>query len=268
MSKTTEIEVKFGGGRVLSSEVKDGICRLVVEVEEGKDENSIMLKEINSIPRKKEIYDPFVLIPASKLSLTDDFMRHTPRTEREEELRKELVEVIRTRVPDFYRPRIDPSFDKSGKISYQPGARPAVGKSYNWWEKNAKEFCPECKSRLGTKSEYVAFLGVLLKELVASGWNVDDAWNAVCNDSRRLGHYWNSNGALHDFEPTGSREICGFFDLANTYKILAEDEEAGGFWLAGGIYDYNGDNYPLADLSHDYCRDIEDYRGVGWLVLS
>jgi len=268
MSKTTEIEFKFDGGRVLSSEVKDGICRMVVEVEDGYDENFLMLKEIHRIPKKKELYDPFVLVPASNLSLTDDFMRHTPKTEREKELRKELVEVIRKRVPDFYRPRFDPSFDEYGEISYQPGACPAVGKSYNWWEEHAKAFCPECKSRLGTKSEYVAFLGVLIKKLVESGWSIEGAWNAVCNDSHELGHYWNSDGALHKFEPTGSREICSVCDLANTYKILAEDEEAGGYWIACGTYDCNGINNSLADLSLcRYCK-YEYYGRVGWLVLE
>ena len=268
MSKTTEIEVKFDGGRVLSSEVKDGICRLVVEVEEGKDENFLMLKEINSVPRKKELYDPFILVPASELSLTDDFMRHTPKTKREEELRKKLVEVIRSRVPDFYRPRLDPSFDKNGKISYQPGARPALGKSYSWWEKNAKEFCPECKSRLGTKAEYVAFLGVLIKKLVASGWEVALAWNAVCNDSSKLEHYRNFERALQDFEPTGSREICGFCDLTNTAKLLAEDKEIGGFWLGGSFRLSFSDGNPIAVLGHGIDRYHGFSNSVGWIVFE
>ena len=72
--------------------------------------------------------------------------------------------------------------------------------------------------------------------LVAKGWTCCEAWDAICNDSKNLGHYRNSHNAKHQFEDTGSREICGFFDLANTYKILAEDKEAGGFWLAGGYY--------------------------------
>ena len=176
--------------------------------------------------------------------------------------------MISSGVSDFYRPKLDPSLDSQGKICYQPGLRPAVGKSYNWWEKNAKEFCPERKSRLGTKSEYVAFLGVLIKKLVASGWSIADAWNAVCNDSRELGHYWNSESTLHNFEPTGSREICGFCDLANAYKILAEDEEAGGFWFAGGYYFFVGNFIPLADLNHYIIRFDECDNSVGWLVLE
>ena len=83
-----------------------------------------------------------------------------------------------------------------------------------------------------------------------------------------MGHYWNSDNAKHQFEYTGSREICGFFDLANTYKILAKDEEAGGFWLAGGFFNLDGNDDPLADLvlrnGYNYCRNC----GVAWLVLK
>ena len=114
----------------------------------------------------------------------------------------------------------------------------------------------------------MAFLGVLIKQLVESGWSIEGAWNAVCNDSRNLGHYWNSAGALHKFEPTGSREICGFCDLGNAYKILAEDKETGGFWLAGGAYHCNGINNSLADLSLYDCRNYKYYGRVGWLVLE
>ena len=60
---------------------------------------------------------------------------------------------------------------------------------------------PERASRLGIKTEYIAFLGVLIKKLVDSGWKVDDAWDAVCNDSKKLGHYWNSENAMHVPEP-------------------------------------------------------------------
>ena len=211
----------------------------------------------------------FVLIPASTLSLTDKFMHHTPKNEEEKVFKKILTQVIRSGVSDFYRPKLDPSFDGEGKICYQAGLKPAVGKSYNWWEKNAKDFWPERSSRLGTMSEYVVFLGVLIKKLVERGWSIGNAWNAVCNDSRKLGHYCNSEGALHDFELTGSREICGFCDLANVYKILAvENEEVDGFGIAGGVYNYFSNFNPLASLNLDYCHGCGDYDSVGWIVLE
>ena len=214
------------------------------------------------------IFDAFVLVEASKLSLDDEFMKYNPKTEREERFKKQLTEAIKKGVKDFWRPRYDPSFNKTETgICYVEGKRPAVGKSYNWWNRLAKAFCPERHSRLGTKSEYVAFLGVLIKKLVEIGWKVKEAWNAVCNDSKELGHYRDSKNAKHVFEDTGSREICGFFDLANTHKIVAEDEENGHFWLAGGLYGINSYCFPLADLRHDFNRDCDYFYGVGWTVI-
>lgn len=252
MRKTsTEMEIKVSNGRITSVELlRDSTCKLTVEMStEGAN-------------------DVFVLCEASKLSLDDEFMKHTPCSENERKLKKLLEKAIKSGLKDFYRPVYDPSFDKDGNICYVADAKPAVGKSYNWWKENAKRFCPERGSRLGTKKEYIAFLGILIKKLSESGWNIAEAWNAVCNDSKELGHYWNSSNAKHEFESTGSRKICVFYDLANTFKILSEDEEAGGYWLAGGYYNNFSNGNPLADLDHDDGRDDDCNHSVGWLVLE
>ena len=153
-------------------------------------------------------------------------------------------------------------------IVFEAGKKPAVGKAYNWWNEKAKQYLPERGSHLGTRNEYVAFLGVLIKSLVTSGWPVYKAWKAVCDDSRELGNYWNSENAKNDFELTGSREICIFCDLANTHKILAWDKESDGFCLASGCCnDYSSLN-PLAALYPYTKRDYCWYNSVGWLVLS
>ena len=210
----------------------------------------------------------FKLVPASKLSLEDDFLKYQPKTKREREF-KNLVEIaIKSGLKDFWRPVCDPSFDDNGCICYEHGKKPAMGNGYHWWAKTAKEFKPEQGSRLGTKSEYIAFLAVLIKELVDSGKSVEWAWNAVCNDSKELGNYWNSENAKHAFEDTGSREICGFFDLANTYKILAEKDKESVFWLASGFYANGGDSRQLASLCNSkyYCFDY--INACGWLVLE
>lgn len=249
MRKTsTEMEIKVSNGRITSAEVlKDGTCKITVEMNAN---------------------DVFVLCEASKLSLDDEFMKHTPCSDEERTFKKLLEEAIKSGLKDFYRPVFDPSLDKAENICYVSDAKPAVGKSYNWWKETAKQFCPERGSRLGTKKEYIAFLGILIKKLSKSGWSVAEAWNAVCNDSKELGHYRNSPNAKHKFETTNSRKVCGFYDLANAYKILSEDEEAGGFWLVGGCY-FNGSNYyPLTDLYHSYCCNYGNDYGVGWLVLE
>ena len=208
-----------------------------------------------------------VLVEASKLSLDDEFMKYKPQTNHEKAFKKLISEAIKSGLKDFYRPVLDPSFnDDMTGICYEFGKKPAVGKSYNWWVNTAKEFMQN--SRLGTRYEYVAFLGLLIKKLVESGWSISKSWRAVCTDSKKLGHYWNSSDAKHAFEDTGSREVCGFYDLANTFKILAEDKETGGFWLAGGFCNFISGDYPLADLDLIFNRDGGSINSVGWLVLD
>ena len=205
-----------------------------------------------------------ILVEASKLSLKDAFMSYKPKTEQEKKFKDSLTQIIENGIEDFYRPAMDPSFSdkEETKIHYMVGENPAVGKCYNWWKKTVKD----SKWCFGTKAQYVAFLGVLIKMLVAKGWAIDEAWDAVCNDSKKLGHYRNSDNAKHQFEYTGSRETCGFFDLANTYKVLAEEE--GGFWVAGGNYNYDGNYYPLAFLALYNYFYKNHFNSVAWLVLK
>ena len=262
MKTSAEFEIKVSGGRITKAQVMpDGSCKVMVELVTTTTEDTTC-HQLESI---------FKRVPASELRLDDAFMKHQPKTNAERNF-KELVETaIKNGLKDFWRPVYDPSFDDNGRIYYEPGKMPAVGKSYNWWEKNAKVFCPERGSRIGTKSEYIAFLAVLIKDLVTAGKSVEWAWNAVCNDSKELGHYWNSKDAKHAkhaFETTGSRDICGWYDLANSFKILEEDEEAVGFWLAGGNYNDVGCNCPLADLFLYDFRDSGNCDCCGWLVLT
>ena len=257
MTTTAEMKIEVSNARISNATIMpDGTCKLELEVEMATQKQNN-----NEIAN-----DECILVEASKLSLKDIFMSHKPKTEAEKKFKATLTEVIKNGIEDFYRPAMDPSFSdkEETKIHNKAGEKPAVGKSYNWWEETVKdsEWC------LGTKAQYVAFLGVLIKMLVAKGWTVAEAWDAVCNDSKNLGHYWNSDNEKHQFEDTGSREVCGFFDLANTYKILAEDEEAGGFWLAGGYYNFYGYYDPLADLVLNFSYNKNHYYGVAWLVLK
>jgi len=265
MKEVKEIKINVPEGQLISVEVKDGVCTLRFEVAE---EIISEVKESEVASSIQEEDDIFVCIKASELSLDDKFMRYQPKSRRERDFKALLEEVIKKGIEDFWRPRMDPTLDEAGNICFKAGKRPAICKSYKWWRENAKQFNPKRKSRLGTKTQYVAFLGVLIKALVAEGWTVSEAWCAVCNDSKELGHYCNSEDAKHVFEPTGSRAIAGFYDLANTRKILAEDEEAGWFWLAGGTGGNYSYYYPLAVLGHYDLCNLDIGNSVGWLVLS
>lgn len=256
---TAEFEIEVSGGRITKAQVMpDGSCKVMVELATATTEDTTC-HLLEGIFRK---------VPASELRLDNAFMKHKPKTKAELKFKEELETAIKNGLQDFWRPVYDPSFDDNGRICYEPGRMPAVGKSYNWWKENAKKYAPERGSRIGTKSEYIAFLAVLIKDLVASRKSVEWAWNAVCNDSKKIGHYWNSKDAKHAFETTGSRDICGWYDLANSYKILVEDEEAGGCWLAGGFCNYYSFFFPLADLCHYDSRYFDFNGGCGWLVLT
>ena len=206
----------------------------------------------------------FKLVRASELSFTDYFLMYHPKTRAEFKFKDEVRKVIKAGVQDFFCPTLDPSFDGDERICYQAGTKPAIVKSYNWWYEHAKKYCPERKSRLGTKNEYIAFLAVLIKELVDSGKSLEWAWNFVCNDSKELEHYRNSSDDKHKLEATSNREVCGWCDLANTCKFLAKDNGANGFWLAGSRY-YG--NRGMADLYHYGYRCGGNVGGTGWIVL-
>lgn len=213
--------------------------------------------------------DGLILVEASKLSLNDKFMCHNPGSMNERRFKAHLTEVIQNGIKDFYRPKYDPSFNEDGTgICFEAGKKPALGQCYSWWKDVAKGINPSRNSRLGTESEYIAFLGVLIKSLVSEGWEVAEAWNSVCNDSEKLGHYLNSRDAKRTFELTGSREVCGFFDLGNTFKFLSENEGKGSFWLAGGYYFGYGYDYPLNNFVHSTNPYSGSDLSVGWIVFD
>jgi hypothetical protein len=195
------IETKLPAGRIVElKELEDGSYVIRQDVHEADD-----------------FMDKFILIEAESLSKNDDFLKYETCSNREEFAKELILEAIEKGVKNFYRPWCDPSFvEDSEKICFHLGKKPAVGKKHKWWIEAAQNYAPERNSRLGTRLEYGAFLGVLIKELVADEASSLWAWNAVCNDSEELGHYWNSKKAKHKFEPTGSRLVCAFYDLANT----------------------------------------------------
>ena len=182
-----------------------------------------------------------------------------------------VAEVKEERIEAFYKPIYDPSDAGDHRVTYMKGMRPATGHSYNWWVKTASNM-PAVEGRhwcVATEYQYYAFLVWLINQLIKAE-TLEETLNQIIIDSKELGHYYNSKGSTkaNESEPTGSRCICGIYDLANVSKILAcSNQEAGGFWLGGGCYYGNSDNYPLANLYHDTDVDGDDYDSVGMLVL-
>ena len=243
--------------------------------------------EKNEIPlgKKKKIKDSefccdSVLVEAEGLSIGDEFMKHEPITENEKVTKELILDAIENRVKNFYRPIYDPSFTDDGEgICFLPNRFPAEGKSYEWWSRVAKDYCPSRNSRLGTKLEYGAFIGVLIKKLVEEGKDIKAAWNIVCNDSSEIGNY-SANGIEEGiYELTGSRNVCGFFDLANMRKILEYDDEIDNCWIASGSCFNSSTEFPVAYINQIIIPQFTPFSknnnktrkhgsASGWIVLS
>ena len=91
----------------------------------------------------------------------------------------------------------------------------------------------------------------------------------MCNNSYELGNYWNCTTDEHcNFESTGKREVCGFYDLANVRKILAGSNDQTGIFLASGCYNYRGDVFPIATLIRIEFTPGNLNSCVGWIVFE
>ena len=206
-----------------------------------------------------------ITVEGSDSQIYFDMLKYTPasNSKNEKKFLEFLKEAVAAGVKNFKVPVCDPSIAENGSLQFVAGCKPAVGYSYN----KLKELAIKNDVQLGSKNQYVLFLATIIHRLVEEGWSKADAFYAVCSDSTQLGHYRNSEKARYDFDVTGSRKIAGKCDLANTYKILRNDEKGGGFWFASGDYRFYGFNNPLANLNLNFNYDIHYKNCVGWFVL-
>lgn len=182
-----------------------------------------------------------------------------------DEFKDNLATAITASVPDFEVFVCDPSIDKNGNLQFVPGAKPAVGLSLDEWEELARIN----GLRIGNKHEYILFISTLLYKMIKNGWGKYDAFRALFQCSQDLGHYIDSQDAKETFEPTGSREFMGKCDLANTNKLLANDNDF--MYFAGGHYFTYSNVDPIAQISNFNKQEIMYYNIysshiVGWFV--
>ena len=220
--------------------------------------------------------DMFKLVEASKLSLNDEFMQYEPIEKYAKEIKDCLSQLIKEGLKDFYAPICAPTkVDHAYRIDYIFGKKPAVNIEYEDWERIAENFNIKRGSKLGSKEEWIAFCGYLIKLLVMKGARVEDAWHDVCINSKNIGHYRDSEDSILDFEPTGSRGVCGFYDLGNAYKYLESvdvpsmlgDEMFSIPWLAGGFFRNEGSEFPLARLEFGPGPSCTKYS-YGWIIYE
>ena len=258
---TKEMKFEVSNGRIKDVRLsKDGSCTLIVEIEFHEGENIIFGGYQVPVVEKK--YEDFILVEASKIKPNERLLKKYP-------FKDVLLEPVKNgELKDFCIPGMDPSFSKEGSFHYVKGELPAVGQSYNWWEYAAKQFDPEHNSRLGTRVEYYAFLYILIDEMIKRGWKYKKAIKAVCNNSKEIAHIWDSPEAKRHLEDTGEREVCGYFDLGNTKKILAKDEKYAFLWIMGVNYRTGSYNHSLTTEYNKFNYEELISDAVGWIVCD
>lgn len=244
--RTLEIEIKIPevkGGRCVSTEIKDGRILAKFEINENEEAEKNGTSPIFESELERKI-DPNIFEGA--------WLNHQPTTQEQ----KKLLEIylcakVKDRLHPFTCMTIDPTF-KYGRPLYQKGMPIAKGFTQSKWAQMLKKYNPSRNSRQMTRTEYACKMLFLIKKLVESGFKIEDAWYVVCNDSREIAHCANSDNSTkgYYFEPTGSREVCGFCDLGNAWKLLAEDpwDNTGNFWIAGSYCGQLGQSHPVATM--------------------
>ena len=196
---------------------------------------------------------------------TEDGKKRKFVTERQKKFRADVMKALENMPKEGIRwiPVYEPSKDDGGNIQYVSGVNILRGlNSYNW-EKTFQNYSPENGSRMSSITTYFLLLLRLLKDGFAT-------IKQLADDSKEIGHYWDSENAKHEFEKTGECQLGGLYGFAgNTYKIVKDSGSSSGFSLLGGGCGNAGHNYPLADVGHDYHpgNSLKDY-GVGLLELT
>ena len=195
---------------------------------------------------------------------TEDGKKREFVTERQKKFRADVMKALENMPKKGFCwiPVYEPSKDDGGNIQYVSGTNVLRElNSYNW-EEVLRNYSPENGSRMSSITTYFLLLLRFLKDGFAT-------IEQLADDSKEIGHYWDSENAKHEFEKTGERQLGGLYGFSgNTYKIVKDSESRSGFSLLGGHCCGNGSRYPLADVSRCNSPDVTRYYGVGLLELT
>lgn len=159
-------------------------------------------------------------------------------------------------------PAYEPSKDENGNIQFVSGQFVLRGLSSYEWESKATDYSPDNGSRMASITTYFLLLLRWLKDGHATV-------EQLAEDSKDIGHYWDSENATHDYEKTGERQ-CGGLDgfVGNTYKIVKDPNSGSGFSVLGGRYGSNGNGSTASYVSHNNDPNYSFNDSVGLLELT
>lgn len=199
------------------------------------------------------------------------WINHHPTTRIQEQTLGIYLDAKKNgRLKPFTVMSIDPTVI-NGKLVYQKGMPIVTGYSDKEWKKMARDYNPSRNSRQTTLTEYVIRNIFLINKLIESeNYEITEAWEAVCDNSSKLGHFLDSKNSKPFFEPTGSRNISGFYDLGNVSKIINCDpwEKQSGYRLGGGVYFLEGYLDSIADVGYEAETNQNHPISTGVVMIS
>jgi len=185
-------------------------------------------------------------------------------TNNQKKFKKYVLEAINNKPKEGYRwiPVFEPSLTSNGEVQFVKGKNPLVECSCHNWENMFERYSTENESSKGSKTTYFLLLLRWLKDGFAT-------LEELADNSRKIGHYWNSNNAKQNLELTGEREFGGLYGfVGNTYKIVGDSNSRSGFSLLGGGYHQDGNIHPLAFFLYINSPYTKNYFSVGLLELK
>lgn len=250
-----------------------------VREEQGKTckrEKTTTLQQVDFSQLKypQEWFDKyFPIVPASTITTNSSILQYKPQNMAQAQLKVDLQRIAKMGMPDFRAQAMDPYINAKGEVCYEEYCNAEIKKSAKDWDKELKNFLPQMNSRMGTKLQYSAFLGLLIKQLVEERqYNLKRAWYEVCNDSSKIANCWDSPRYTTKYgvkEPSGSRKIGKWYDLGNTRKIvIAEQNMQYKYYSCGSNYATEGFIHPLTFSMILLTPSKPDYDSTGWCVMD
>lgn len=184
---------------------------------------------------------------------------------------KRLKLSLKQNLNPYEVPTMSPSIPRESnrllnkKLQYMDTQIPATGYSYH----DLEDLGSSNGMQLGTLDQYIVFLGYIWLKLTESERvKADYALSCICDDSSQLGCYKNSReNPSSNGEFTGTRFVCGFYDLATTSKILKQDEH-GFYYIVSGDLTVNSSQKPLAYIESETNTQYNHPDSVGWFVFN
>lgn len=213
--KTLEMKISIPevkGGRIVSTKVEDGYILVEIQVDE-------------DLKKYEYRVDPD--------EFSGKWLNHEPKTKRQAQILKLYNDAKeKGKLHAFTCIALVPLVEDN-RVVYSKDELPISDKiAQNVWNKLLKEYEPDRHSRQMTITEFACFSLLCIKSYVSDGYEVETAWELVCDKCRKIG---------------GGRR-----------KLFAKDkwdDEMCAYWSVDGYFsNSNGELYP----KEDFVKHLDD----------